>query len=224
MNRNEVKEHFGKQAGGYEELMVRLIPGYLEQHAIIYDLLPEEERAYKVLDLGCGNGVLSEQVLKKYPHARIVGFDLTEEMLKAYKNKLSKYSGSFELKKGDFKTESIGANYDIILAGLSLHHLDLEQRRNFYKTIYSALNAGGMFISCDIIIDEDEDVRTQQYELWKRFIKSSGEDPEFWYSKHMQKDTPVTLSDNFTWLKDAGFIKIGCHYRLFNFAVSSAMK
>ena len=75
-------------------------------------------------------------------------------MLKAYKNKLSKYSNRFELKKGDFKTESIGDSYDIILAGLSLHHLDLEQRRNFYKTIYSALNAGGMFISRDIIIDE----------------------------------------------------------------------
>ena len=85
MNKNEVEEHFGKQAGSYEELMVKLIPGYLEQHAIIYDLLPEEEKAYRVLDLGCGNGVLSEQVLKKYPHARIVGFDLTEEMLKAYK-------------------------------------------------------------------------------------------------------------------------------------------
>ena len=224
MNKNEVEEHFGKQAGSYEELMVKLIPGYLEQHAIIYDLLPKEEKAYRVLDLGCGNGVLSEQVLKKYPHAHIVGFDLTEEMLKVYKNKLSKYSDRFELKKGDFKTESIGNNYDIILAGLSLHHLDLEQRRNFYKTIYSALNAGGMFISRDIIIDEDEDVRAQQYELWKRFIKSNGEDPEFWYSKHMQKDTPVTLCEHFAWLKDAGFIKIGCHYRLFNFAVSSAMK
>ena len=76
----------------------------------------------------------------------------------------------------------------------------------------------------DIIIDEDEDVRTYQYELWKRFIKSSGEDPEFWYLKHMQKDYPVTISEHFAWLKDAGFIKIGCHYRLFNFAVSSAIK
>ena len=86
MNRNEVKEHFGKQAGSYEELMVKLIPGYIEQHAIIYDLLPEEEKAHRLLDLGCGNGVLLEQVLKKYPHASIVGLDLTEEMLKAYKN------------------------------------------------------------------------------------------------------------------------------------------
>ncbi len=224
MNQNEVKEHFGKQAGGYEELMVRLIPGYLEQHKIIYDLLPEEEKAYRVLDLGCGNGVLSEQIFKKYHMAHIVGFDLTEEMLKAYNNKLSKYSGRFELKKGDFKTDAIGDSYDIILAGLTLHHLTHKERKEFYKTVYSALNAGGVFISRDIIIDEDKDVRTQQYEIWKRFIKLNGENPELWYSKHKEKDRPVTLSDHFAWLKDAGFIKIGCHYRLFNFAVTSALK
>jgi hypothetical protein len=40
----------------------------------------------------------------------------------------------------------------------------------------------------------------------------------------MQKDYPVIINEHFAWLKDAGFIKIGCHYRLFNFAVTSAMK
>ncbi len=32
MNQNEVKEHFGRQADGYDELMVKLILWYLEQH------------------------------------------------------------------------------------------------------------------------------------------------------------------------------------------------
>ena len=160
MNQNAVKEHFGKQAAGYEELMVKLIPEYLEQHKIIHDLLPKEEKEYKVLDLGCGNGVLSEIVFKKYPSTYIIGFDLSEEMLKAYENKLSKYSGRFKLVKGDFKTDLIGDSYDIILAGLTLHHLTHEERKEFYKTVYFALNAGGIFISRDIIVDEDDYVKT----------------------------------------------------------------
>ncbi len=38
--------------------MVKLIPQYLEQHEIICELLPKEDRDHRVLDLGCGNGVL----------------------------------------------------------------------------------------------------------------------------------------------------------------------
>ncbi|MCL5674111.1 MAG: class I SAM-dependent methyltransferase [Deltaproteobacteria bacterium] len=224
MKQDQIKEHFSRQADGYEKLMAGLIPQYSEQHKIIYDLLPEEEKEYKVLDLGCGNGVLSEQILKKYHRAHITGFDITEAMLKAYENKLSQYSGRFELKMGDFRTDAIGSNYDIILAGLTLHHLTHKERKEFYKKLYSALNTGGIFISRDIIIDEDKAVRTYQYDLWKKFIKSNGGDPEFWYLKHTEKDYPVTLSEHFNWLKEAGFVEIGCYYRLFNFAITMSMK
>jgi tRNA (cmo5U34)-methyltransferase len=224
MNQKEVKEHFAKQADEYEKLMVKLVPQYLEQHQIIYDLIPKEEKNYRVLDLGCGNGILSEVVFKKLPNSNIVGFDLTETMLNAYEKKLSKYSGKYELRQGDFRTDPIGQGYDIILAGLALHHLTWEERRRFYLTLYSSLNKGGLFLTRDIIIDEDQDVTKDQYNHWKEFMRSHGEDPDFWYSKHIQKDHPMTLSGHFAWLRDAGFIKLACHWRLYNFAITSAEK
>ena len=81
MKQPQVKEHFAKQADEYESLMVRLVPYYLEQHRIIRELLPDDDKEYRVLDLGCGNGVLSEVVFSKLPRANIVAFDLTENML-----------------------------------------------------------------------------------------------------------------------------------------------
>jgi len=224
MKQEQVQEHFARQADEYEQLMVRLVPQYLEQHQIIASLLPKEDRNYRVLDLGCGNGVLSEIVFRKLARAFVIGFDVTEKMLHAYEKKLADQEGKFELRQGDFRTDPIGTGYDIILPGLTLHHLTRREREKFYQTLYTALNPGGLLLARDIIIDEDEAVRQEQYSLWKEFMQSNGEDPEFWYAKHMEKDHPITLSDHFAWLKKAGFVKTACHWRLYNFAITTAAK
>ncbi len=224
MKQEQVKEHFAKQSCDYEKLMLKLVPQYHEQNQIIYRLLPNEDKICRVLDLGCGNGILSEEILRKLPHSYVVGFDLTENMLRAFEKKLSKYSERFELKQGDFRTDSIGNDYDIIIAGLTLHHLTLPEREVFYSTLFSSLKEGGIFISRDIIIDEDPDVIQDQYNYWKDFMTSQGEDPDFWYSKHAEKDHPMTLTDHILWLRKAGFSRVACQWRLYNFAITTAEK
>jgi tRNA (cmo5U34)-methyltransferase len=225
MQPTNIAEHFGKQADEYETLMGRLVPSYHEQHSIITELLPADNDAgIRVLDLGCGNGILSELVLKQYPQANVVGIDLTPQMLQAYEKKLAQFSGRYELILGDYRFEPIGSNYDIILTGLTLHHLTWGERRYFYNVLYKALKPDGCFISSDIIIDEDWPTREKQYGIWKEFMDSNGENAEFWYNKHIDKDFPVTLSDHFKWLADAGFRNTACHWRYNNFAITSAEK
>jgi len=217
--------HFASQANTYENLMERLVPQYKIQHEILYELLPDNsEEQLRVLDLGCGNGVLSEIVLKKLPNAYIVGFDLTPKMLEAYEKNLSSYRGRYELLLGDYRFDPIGSNYDIILAGLTLQHLTWGERIDFYKLIYSTLNRNGLFILNDIIIDKDWDTRKTQYSSWMEYIASNGEDPEFWLDKHLTKDYPVTLEDHFKWLEQAGFSKMDCYWRFHNFAITMAVK
>lgn len=220
-----IKEHFEKQAHDYEAIMEKLVPQYKKQHEIIYDLLPDNtEKEIRVLDLGCGNGVLSKLVLGKLPKAHVVGFDLTPQMLESYVKNLSCYEGRFELIEGDFRSDSIGSSYDLVLAGLTLQHLTWGQRKEFYALIYDILNPGGSFILNDIIIDQDWDKRNRQYDNWMKFIEANGEDPNYWFDKHMDKDYPVTLEDHFRWLKDAGFSQVECHWRHYNFAITSATK
>jgi tRNA (cmo5U34)-methyltransferase len=224
MQRKQVQEHFAKQADEYEQLMVRLVPHYLAQHDILSDLLPEIDRPCRVLDLGCGNGVLSELVFRKLPQAMVVGFDLTGGMLRAYERKLASQAGKFELRQGDFRTDSIGSGYDLILAGLTLHHLTWAEREDFYHTLYAGLNAGGRLLARDIIIDEDPAVRQEQYTYWREFMKSQGAEPDFWYAKHLEKDHPPTLADHFAWLRKAGFSQVACQWRLYNFAITTASR
>jgi tRNA (cmo5U34)-methyltransferase len=225
MMTDQVVGHFSEQASNYEILMERLVPWYQKQQSIINELLPEDNEAnIHVLDLGCGSGALSELVLKRYPWSSVVGVDVTPNMLKAYEERLGQSSGRYELILGDYRFEPLGSNYDIILAGLTLHHLTWGERRDFYKLLYNALNPNGMFISSDIIIDEDWNTREKQYGAWKNFMESNGENAEFWYNKHMEKDFPITLSDHFNWLSKAGFKHTSCHWRHNNFAITSAQK
>ena len=141
MNNQEVQKHFSKQANDYESLMQRLVPNYIQQSNIISKLLPSDsETKCRVLDLGCGNGILSEMILTKLQNSFVVGFDITEEMLQAYEDKLKEFKGRFKILLGDYRNDNIGENYDIIIAGLTLHHLTWEERKEFCKTIYSSLN------------------------------------------------------------------------------------
>lgn len=225
MMTEQIIRHFNGQAKEYECLMTKLVPQYKKQHEIIYELLPDSsEKRLRVLDLGCGNGALSELILKKLPDAYVVGFDLTPQMLEAYEKKLSEYSGRYELLLGDFRFDPIGSSYDIVLAGLTLQHLTWGERKDFYKLVYSVLNPKGSFIVDDIIIDEDWQTRKLQYRNWMEFIASNGEDPEFWLNKHLAKDYPVTLEDHFLWLEEAGFFKTDCYWRFHNFAITMATK
>ena len=222
---DEIVGHFDKQVHEYEILMEKLVPQYKKQHEIIYDLLPMNTgEEIRILDLGCGNGILSRLALEKLPSGHVVGFDLTPQMLESYVENLSNYSGRFELIQGDYRFDPMGSNYDIILAGLTLQHLTWGQRKDFYRMISNILNTGGSFILNDIVIDEDWDTRNQQYDNWLKFIESNGEDPAYWFDKHMNKDYPVTLEDHFKWLEVAGFSQVKCHWRHNNFAVTSAVK
>ena len=82
----QIIRHFAGQTKEFEGLMTKLVPQYKKQHEIIYELLPEtSEKQLRVLDLGCGNGALSELILKKLPNAHVVGFDITPKCSKHMK-------------------------------------------------------------------------------------------------------------------------------------------
>jgi tRNA (cmo5U34)-methyltransferase len=225
MEQDQVKEHFRKQAAGYLGLMERIIPQYMEQQRFLCNLIPfERNNPIRVLDLGSGPGVLSELVLKLYPRARVIAFDLTKEMLDLCQKRLSAFDGRFEVIQGDFKADSLGEGYDAILAGLTLHHLADDERRAVFSRLHAALKQGGIFLAREIVIDEDLFVTDWHYSLWRAFMRSNGEDDVFWYGKHQQKDHPVSVERELAWLKDAGFTHTACHWRYWNFAIISGRK
>lgn len=48
-------------------------------------------------------------------------------------------------------------------------------------------------------------------------MRDNGEDDEKWFARHLEEDTPSSVSDQLTWLGEAGFINVGCLLALLKF-------
>lgn len=224
MEANAIKRHFQIQVPEYASLMQRLIPFYDAQRELMLELIHfEHDAPLSVLDLGCGPGIMAARVLAEFPRARITLLDLTEEMMAACRERL----GSTErvaYRVGDFRTDELGGDYDVVLASLSLHHATVAERPRLATHLHGCLSPAGRLIAAEVIVDESPAIRAQHYELWKRFMFRQGEDGDAWYRKHLAKDHPMEISAWTRMLAQAGFASTGCFWRCLNFAIIVADK
>jgi len=208
----------------YAELMQRLIPHYDLQRDVMVSLMPSDRTLpLRILDLGCGPGVMASRLAEEFPHAELTMFDLRVEMIDRCKSRLgTNPRASFRV--GDFREDDFGSEYDMIIASLSLHHATLDERPSLAERLFRALAPGGQLITAEVVVDESAQVRDRQYEVWRRFMASQGEDAEAWYGKHLAKDHPVQVSRCTRMLSDAGFASPGCFWRYLNFAIFSGWR
>jgi tRNA (cmo5U34)-methyltransferase len=225
MNLDKVRRHFEDEAFGYDGLITRIVPKYHEQNETIITLIPfNRSEIVKVLDLGCGTGILSHLVLSGFSRAQVVAFDLAENMLAVCARNLSAYKDRLTLMKGNFGLDDFGSGYDIIVSGLSTHHLDDTEKLRLYKRIYDSLNQGGVFINREVVLGETPSLTDRYHYLWREYIRSNGEDDKKWFKKYLEEDIPAPVEMQTNWLREIGFIDVGCHWRYFNFAIFGGIK
>jgi len=138
MDTKSVCDHFRIQVADYPALMRRIIPGYDEQRDLIVRLIPfNHDQRLRVLDLGCGPGLLAEQILDGFANAELTALDLTSEMLEACRTRLGGRA-RVEYRVADFRTDELGSDDDVIDASLFLHHLPLAERPGFCERAFAA--------------------------------------------------------------------------------------
>ena len=84
----------------------------------ILDKLPQDLKGTRILDAGCGTGVLSRMLDER--GAEVVGVDISDKLVKVAKNRSSSHR-NIEYFSGDMKERSFG-NFDYIIAMDSLIH------------------------------------------------------------------------------------------------------
>lgn len=225
MNLHQVRNHFESEAFEYDNLIDRLIPHYNQQHEVMLAVIPfDTSTELTALDLGCGTGILSHLLLRSFPKARVTAFDLAENMLDACRCNLSKYSDRLILRQGNFAEDNIGEGYDIVVSGLSIHHLCNSGKQRLYKQIFNALKPGGVFLNREIVLGDSDYLIEQYHILWRQYMTLNGEDDVKWFMNYKDEDIPASVGDQMAWLNDAGFIDIACHWRHLNFAVFGGRK
>jgi tRNA (cmo5U34)-methyltransferase len=225
MNLQRVEDHFNEDATDYDNTISHFVPHYREQNEIMMELLPYDGTArIRALDLGAGTGVLAEGILRRYPLAEVTVFDLSDNMLSAARERLKKFEDRITFQKGDFSKDDFGIGYDLILSGLSIHHLTNAHKQQLFRRIYLALNIGGLFLNRDVIKGATQRLDEIYIRLWRQYIRSMGEDDAACMENYLAEDVPATVEDQLEWLRKAGFVDVGCHWQRTNYAIFGGHK
>jgi 2-polyprenyl-3-methyl-5-hydroxy-6-metoxy-1,4-benzoquinol methylase len=94
----------------------------------------------KLLDYGCGVGLLSRHLKCRLNHVRIDGFDVSSDSIDRVDQTL-RAQGTFSTKLQDFERD-----YDLIVLSNVLHHVEPERRSDLIRTVTSLLGANGKIV------------------------------------------------------------------------------
>ncbi len=128
------KEHIRNLVENYDEIIRKLIPRYEEMQGSVLGFLDfPADSEIAVLDLGIGTGETAQRILEAFPKSKIIGIDLSQEMLESARQRLAKYPERVELTVGNMADAELPEFVDAIVSTLAIHHLTDEQKRALYQ-------------------------------------------------------------------------------------------
>jgi demethylmenaquinone methyltransferase/2-methoxy-6-polyprenyl-1,4-benzoquinol methylase/phosphoethanolamine N-methyltransferase len=135
-------------ARGYD-LLVRLLPFSRGLRAQLVELAAPAA-GERVLDVGCGTGLLAMALVARVGNGAVHGIDASTEMIDLARKKAAR-AGS----QVDFQVAPVEAlpfpdgSFDLVTSSLMLHHLPRDAKRAGLAQIRRVLAPGGRFVAVD---------------------------------------------------------------------------
>lgn len=210
-----IVNEFDKFSADYTADMTKCVPHYLKLVDYQSNLLPDSFMAREILDLGCGNGNVSVQLLERYPEAHYTMVDISPEMLELCRsrmntNKVSLVQSYFS--ELDFAPES----FDLVVAGFSIHHIPELEKISLFDKMVLWMKDGALFSYSDLMIDKDGHNHPDLLVEWKKFVLSNYPTDEkwLWLMEHYDTfDHPNDFRRQIQWLQNSGFSKVSCAWQ-----------
>ena len=215
------------------------IPGAYLQLEIITKLIsawcPSPSR---ILDLGCGDGILGRILFAMYPSAYTFFGDFSDSMLDKVRQKIDTDRRA-KIVQTDFATSEwrkdveTGTPFDIIVSGFSIHHQPDARKRDLYSEIYGLLNKGGVFLNLDQVKSKTASTseifdsffldhirrslsKSDQNEVMSQIEKA--------YYEDKKENIPAPVEIQCQWLRDIGFEDVDCFFKTFELALFGGRK
>lgn len=170
--------------------------------------------------------------LRKYgKRATILKADLAERSWSGMLEPLTRPS------TGEVRDE--GANFDAAVSAIAIHHLSHQRKRELYREVFQLLAVGGIFLNNDVVttppalkarfevvniaaIQEQERAHRGVARTSEQIQKEMHEQLRLAGGQHHSHIAP--LSDQLTWLTEAGFKSVDCYWRYLDLAIFGGVK
>lgn len=100
--------------------------------------------AHRILEIGCGEGQMTERLVRIYPDAEVHGIDLAAQPGRLYRGDRSRASFSTISLESVLETEK--ASFDLVVLVDVLHHIPMAEREAFLSAAGRAVAPNGAFL------------------------------------------------------------------------------
>jgi tRNA (cmo5U34)-methyltransferase len=194
-------------------------------------------RVRRFLDLGSGDGAMSELVLSLHPEAEAVLVDFSEPMLEAVGRRLGREPRRWQIVRGDLSEPSWredlpAGSYGAAVSGFAIHHLPAERKRALFAEVYELLEPEAMFVNMDYVLtrgplrgawDEQLLANALRAERARGGARSEAELERDLFDDS-DEDRPDSTEDQVHWLREAGFADVEVHFKWAEAAIFGALK
>ncbi|OQA92555.1 MAG: hypothetical protein BWY26_00186 [Elusimicrobia bacterium ADurb.Bin231] len=217
-----IRNHFEQEAAEFDANFYRIAPHYKDMIRSAAELLPfAKADKVKILDLGCGTGNLTGEILALFPDASVTCVDIAENMLRLAKTKFKKNSNII-YRRCDIRKFYCKEKFDAVVSSLVLHHIEKKEKQKFFDIIFKSLFRGGIFVSVDILSSGNRRIKEIFIAKWREFANSMGiKEKQFQevLAMHRKEDRPVTMEQELAMMRKSGFKDVEVILRHYYFAL-----
>ena len=218
-------ERFSDLAKGQASIKdARLMMDLLAETAS--SLIPE---THTILDIGCGAGNQTLNLLQVFPDAECTLLDISPAMLERAKERVGAVApGPVIAMEGDIRTAELPqGKFDIAVAAAVLHHLrDEDDWKRTFAKIHSLLKPGGVLLVSDLICHANPKIEANFKVRQEAFLREALGDAEA--ERIMRSiadsDTPSPLEFQFGCLREIPFREVVLLHKNLVFAAYYALK
>jgi len=214
-----------------------LVGEFLQERQTLLPLLDVQEELVRTLyrrhphplrrflDVGSGDGAMTELLLGVHPDAEAVLVDFSEPMLARVQTRLGG-SGRWstvlaDLAAPDWVRALPAGRYDAAVSSYAIHHLTAERKAGLFAELFDLLEPGAMFVNMDVVTVEGPlqglfDERMASNAVHAEHVRGgsrSDQEVADQFVSDEDEDRPDSAFEQLQWLREAGFEAVELHFK-----------